>query len=366
MEQIFETYNEELSKFEYISKVVGSRADYVQGGGGNTSVKLNDSVMAVKASGYRLSQISRLDGYVLVNYSNIKNYFVNMHYPCRISSEQLDKEGNSIVKENIIKAEGLKELRPSVEAGFHSLLGKYVIHTHSVYANILCCSDTGEELVETIFKHSPIKCMWVEYTNPGSMLTLKISYLLNEFKRLHDSLPDAVFMENHGLIVVSDDADKVLAIHEQINEKIINLLNIKCCFPVPSLRQIEYCGNDSHDFNAKFESDNVELSEMIINNEIDEEFIKNIKLYPDQIVYLNQNIEMDESTKKIYIDKYTGCVIYNTTENEAKTIHETLLGYAYVINSIKDAGLNIKTMNSEGVAFINSWESEKYRKNLTK
>jgi len=366
MHELFDVFNEELSKFEYISNVVGNRADYVQGGGGNTSVKLNDTVMAVKASGYRLNQIRTTDGYVLVNYNNIKDYFMSIDYPCRISGEQLDKEGNSIVKDNIIRAEGLKELRPSVEAGFHSILNKYVIHTHSVYVNILCCCDKGKELVESIFDDDQIRCAWLEYTNPGAMLTLKISKMLNEFKHLYNTKPDAIFMENHGLIVAGDDAGEVLRIHEEINQKIISYLGIKQPFPIPSIKELEPGNNNNQKSYARFESNNPELSRIIINNSIDEDFIKEIKLYPDQLVYLNQNIASNEGDKKIHIDKNTGSVFYNTSENEAITIHETLLGYAYVINCIRETGLNIKTMNSEGVAFINNWESEKYRKSLVK
>ena len=46
-----------LADFSRISKTAGTRADYVQGGGGNTSVKLNDGLMAIKASGFCLSDI---------------------------------------------------------------------------------------------------------------------------------------------------------------------------------------------------------------------------------------------------------------------------------------------------------------------
>ena len=46
-----------LNAFSRLSQTAGARADYVQGGGGNTSVKLADGLMAIKASGYCLSDI---------------------------------------------------------------------------------------------------------------------------------------------------------------------------------------------------------------------------------------------------------------------------------------------------------------------
>ena len=43
----FEENRQLLSDFSRISKAAGFRADYVQGGGGNTSVKLPGGLMAI-------------------------------------------------------------------------------------------------------------------------------------------------------------------------------------------------------------------------------------------------------------------------------------------------------------------------------
>ena len=61
-------YEETLRNLEMISKEVGCQIEYTQGGGGNTSAKLNEELMAVKASGYKLKQITPKEGYVVVNY----------------------------------------------------------------------------------------------------------------------------------------------------------------------------------------------------------------------------------------------------------------------------------------------------------
>ena len=47
-----------LTRFARMSAAVGARNDYVQGGGGNTSVKLPGGLMAIKASGYCLSDVT--------------------------------------------------------------------------------------------------------------------------------------------------------------------------------------------------------------------------------------------------------------------------------------------------------------------
>ena len=67
-------YRNELNDLVKISQFVGKRIDYVQGGGGNTSVKLDASLMAIKASGYKLSQITEESAYVTLNYKKIADF----------------------------------------------------------------------------------------------------------------------------------------------------------------------------------------------------------------------------------------------------------------------------------------------------
>ena len=47
MEMFFEEHAKLLSDFARVSQSTGARADYVQGGGGNTSVKLPGGLMAI-------------------------------------------------------------------------------------------------------------------------------------------------------------------------------------------------------------------------------------------------------------------------------------------------------------------------------
>jgi rhamnose utilization protein RhaD (predicted bifunctional aldolase and dehydrogenase) len=58
MDSFFERNAAALRDFARVSQKIGARSDYVQGGGGNTSVKLGGGLMAIKASGYRLCDIT--------------------------------------------------------------------------------------------------------------------------------------------------------------------------------------------------------------------------------------------------------------------------------------------------------------------
>ena len=53
----------EIKELVEISKYAGERLDLVQAGGGNSSVKLDNGQMLIKASGYSLSEVVEGYGY---------------------------------------------------------------------------------------------------------------------------------------------------------------------------------------------------------------------------------------------------------------------------------------------------------------
>ena len=59
----------------------------------------------------------------------------------------VEGEGTRAVKGAVVTIDGLEPLRPSVEAGFHSLLKKYVLHSHCVWVNIAACAEGGQEVI---------------------------------------------------------------------------------------------------------------------------------------------------------------------------------------------------------------------------
>lgn len=103
----------DLAAFAEMSKIAGARADYVQGGGGNTSVKLADGLMAIKASGYCLSDITPDRAYAVLDYETIRDFYTK-NEPS--SFPDVEKEGSACAKENTKVIDGLDAVRPSVEA----------------------------------------------------------------------------------------------------------------------------------------------------------------------------------------------------------------------------------------------------------
>ncbi|MCX7711522.1 MAG: class II aldolase/adducin family protein [Clostridia bacterium] len=347
-------YEQGLKELEIISKAAGNRIDYVQGGGGNTSVKLNNELMAVKASGFKLNQITPTEGFVVVNYKNIKTYYEGVDLSQDVDFE---KESVEVAKKNVVEMEGLKVLRPSVEAGFHSIMKKYVIHTHPVYANILCCSKEGATVVEKIFGGREYAYLWIPYINPGFCLTLKIKEEIDLCIKRCGKFPEVVFMENHGLIVTADDYQRAVELHEEVNNLIRGNFKLQEAYPVINLEKV-----DDNTFRSK--------TEYIVNyfseKDISRDFFDKAALYPDQLVYLNSSLSVNGSENKLNINSKTGELLYKTNYSEAMTIEETLLGYLYVVNGIEKCGLDIKVMSEREIEFIRNWESEAYRKSLVK
>ncbi len=329
-----------------ISHYAANNIAYIQGGGGNTSVKYNDEEMAVKASGCKLSDMAEKEGYVVVNHRKIREYFNTAD----VDAKDFEVTSSKVLKEAIIEKDGIKTLRPSVEAGFHSILKKHVIHTHSVYANILCCSKEGKDIAKKVFHDR--NYIWYDYVTPGAFLTA----ILAKEIQVRGSIPEIIFMGNHGVIVTADDAKKAIEIHEMVNNKIREELDLVEQFPEVSIKLI---GDD------KIASSSEYVKNFFKETDGHIDIIKDIVLYPDQLVYLNKSIyKKDNSQADIFFDKDQ--LIYKMSKQRASIGEETLVAYLYVIQSIKDKGLSLVTMTREDQAFIQGWEIEDYRKNILK
>lgn len=339
-------------ELEKISGIPGNYPEYVQGGGGNTSVKIDDSLMAVKASGYQLKQINTSEGFVVVDYIKIREYFDKVDLDSGIDYE---KDVISFTKNQVQKIEGLKDLRPSVEAGFHAVLKKYVIHTHPVYANLLCCSSKGKEMADRIFQG--IDFLWISYINPGFFLTVKIKEALEKaFGEGKD--PKILFMENHGLIVHSDDLEECLELHEYVNNTIKDYFMIKDAYPLTGPEKI---AEDRYISRCDY------LKDYFLNNEIPDDFFEKNCLYPDQLVYLNDNVTFSKNgSGSLFIDRDNSEVEYRAKYLQAVTMEETLLACIYVIDNVNIFNPPVKSMSESEIDYIRNWESEKYRKTVNK
>ena len=189
----------DLKHLVNMSRNVGAQVAYVQGGGGNTSLKTDNASMFIKASGKFLADIDAQTGFLPVDWQNM-NLSID---DCRTNADY-----DALLMACSLAAD--KTIRPSIETGLHSNLGRCVIHTHSVWANLLTCSREGERIMRDLFKDA----IWVPYATPGLALTRAVA------KRVKLQKNVTVFLQNHGILVSDESEGAALAAHEAVTTAI--------------------------------------------------------------------------------------------------------------------------------------------------
>jgi rhamnose utilization protein RhaD (predicted bifunctional aldolase and dehydrogenase) len=93
-----------------------------------------------------------------------------------------------------------------MESGMHSILKKYVLHTHPDILMPILCSKTFETTIDLLYNKYDY-CI-VPVLKPGLALF--------EFIRSNSHTYDIYFLQNHGIIINSNDYDKVLNLHDEV------------------------------------------------------------------------------------------------------------------------------------------------------
>ena len=344
-----ESMDNSCIEMQRISNSIGIYSQYVQGGGGNTSVKIDRHNMLIKASGFFLTEVTNEKGFVGVLYDDILNKIDNITEKTKDEDEKLSSYIMS--KRTNIGGRPFNDLRPSIETGFHALLNKYVIHSHSVYTNILNCSLEGRDILNSIF--SSDEYIYIEYHSPGLGLTLAIRNTLAQFKLVYGKSPSIIFLENHGVIVSDDKIVNVTKLHEYVNSKIKTYFNMKEDYPESSISRIN---DDSWYLKNKYITDEIQR----LN--ITEDFFNKSILFPDQVVYFDNNISFENNSLK-RINIVNDQIIINTkSTKELHAIEETLLAYIFILSNISRLKLNFRFIGKQEKEYIENMESEKYRK----
>jgi len=182
-----------------------------QASGGNNSVKARArDLLWIKASGRRLADVSVTHGIVALRCTALKEIIrqeaASSRSPTAVRRRQKHEEIVRLTQDAVLDA---RKGRPSLESGFHSLLGDVVLHLHPVYLNAFSCMEGGRELLSEI---APRQFTWVEYATPGWELALQI-YRVLEATGLSQECASFV-LENHGFIASGENAQQVITATE--------------------------------------------------------------------------------------------------------------------------------------------------------
>ena len=246
-----------------------------------------------------------------------------------------------------------------MEAGFHSILKTYVLHTHSVYANLAACAVGGREVAGEAFRNAPYSWGWVDYCDPGANLAFAIRDELDRVERETGRAPSVIIMQNHGIIVHDDDAVSCLAIHGDANTRLAACFGLaENAFPGVTVQELP---------GGIYRATTPYLKERLKNCAYTQEQLLREPLYPDQMVFLagtyfQDKEDLDEG--QAVSSTKTGELLMRMSPQKAQALTETLTAVFFIIEQIRKAGHQVSTMSDAARNFISNWESEKYRSSL--
>lgn len=333
-----------IDKLVYISKYVGMRKDYVQAGGGNTSVKISNELMYIKSSGMALSDMNREDGYSLINYKMIKNSL-------------LEYNKNNIYNEEIINKSLINGRKPSIETFLHSITPKYTIHIHSTIINILTCQKNGISILKKLFPTA----IFVDYALPGIELGNKV---FEKYKNTRKN--ELIFLKNHGIIVSSNNYLKVVDDLERIVNKISNYLNIDISRYTKSSYLFKLYKKLDYQFsNLIYLTEDNYIKLAIKKNNY---HLWNYLLFPDSVVYCGtesieiKNKDENEILKILKIHNDANIILFD----EDVYIKAKSLKYAKEIEDVLSNSAQIYLNSKEKLDYIDSKEQKKLLKVMLK
>ncbi len=207
--------NNALKDLIKISNATGRDVALVQAGGGNTSVKTADGkYMYIKASGTALKDMNMKDGWRRLRLDVVLPIIEDKSI-ARLDIQAREAE----VKNRLLLACDDKissEARPSLEAHFHALLDKYVVHLHPEAVLAYTCAKHGREKLQKLFKDEKFPPLWVPYVGLGYMLARKIKKTTADYKKCYDREPAIIFLQNHGLAVAANSTSAALRLVHRV------------------------------------------------------------------------------------------------------------------------------------------------------
>jgi rhamnose utilization protein RhaD (predicted bifunctional aldolase and dehydrogenase) len=285
---------------------------------------------------------------------------------------------------------GEEQKRPSVETLLHDLLPfAYVVHTHPSLVNGLTCSREGARAALRLFP----KSIWIPSINPGYILSKAVKDAADAYKAKNGQNSNLIFLQNHGVFVGADTADGIKSIYKGIMDTLGAAIKRKPDFSnqtvVPA--GAEGLGNILCGLARKTRNGNWYV-QTLCNREIaglidDAESFKALErpFTPDHIVYAGSDplflkedalaparveeawksyVEKTGRVPKIVVCQKTGVFGLGGSEKAAATALDLFLD-AVKISVYAESFGGGRFMDQDQIDFINNWEVERYRSNVS-
>lgn len=342
-----------------LSKYAGERFDIVQGSGGNLSVKLDTGIMLIKESGFSLSELELERGYTKISLKKVLNILHNSQATTPGERNKRDRRIEKLISN--------QSRKPSIEVFLHALLYKYTLHVHPLVVNAVTCRKDWRRALSSLFVSS---AAFVDYKTPGIELAITLNEAIAEYCKKYGNKPKLIFLQNHGLIVSSDESNEIIKLIEATLNKLERYLGIdlkkyklvsKISKLVNSLENTSYV--------AYFSSDS-ELNNLIKKRR---ELFSRTPFCPDVLVFCGimplriKNL-YDKRPLLIYRKKFFGLpkvVIFNKNIffiapnlKKAKEIEDVFKAHILTLSFSKK---EVNFLKKDELLYLNNWEAEKNR-----
>ncbi len=354
---------EALDALIRMSKYAGQRFDLVQAGGGNTSVKFGDK-MYIKASGYLLSELTPNTGHTIVETEKV----VQILEDEEVLSISDKKKKDAAASKKLQLAKTSDGPRPSIETYLHALLYKYTLHVHSISVNLFTSHQNGQHEL----KELDSEALYVRYETPGIELALELKTRMEAYYVKEGRIPHVIFLQNHGLIISSDNYEDI----EAFNEKVVIDAEKKAGVDFSRYRDTTKLAKS---YNDVFGQNQIAYltEDATILRLLKETNAKALKkpFSPDGYVFCGYtilhiddlNADIFNKYQETYFDApkiigYKGLPYIMAADlKKAKMIEDVLKNNLLIANTLD---IKLQFLEDSEISYLGNWEAEKYRQKL--
>ena len=349
-----------------LSNTYGSNPDLVLAGGGNTSVKTEDTIW-VKCSGTQLATITE-DGFVAMDRKKLAA-ILTKEYPAGDQAREAAYTADVMTA----KCPGEGDKRPSVEVLLHHLFPQtYILHVHPAMVNGLTCGRDGEALARQLLGEELI---WIGIVRPGYTLARLCCDEMAAYKARTGKDANLILMQNHGIFFAGNDLDEIAALVHRVMHALEAHVSRKPDLSATGatadalVERLAKLGGAAHFVDAR------DAIAMALSRETAAPLLRSFT--PDHIVYYGafplyttvETLEADfaahtaatGTAPKVVIIEGVGIFTVADTEKNAATA-ELLLRDAVKIAIYSESFGGPLHMTDDLVEFILHWEAESYRK----
>jgi len=370
-----------LETLAEISRYYGNNHDYVLAGGGNTSWK-DGETLYIKASGTSLAEAVP-DSFVKMDRKALARIW-EKQYP-----ESSDERESAVLADLMAaRKAGEEKKRPSVETLLHDILPfAFVVHLHPALVNGLTCSQQGEKAAEEIFGKEAI---WIAPVNPGYELAKTVKTAIDDYKSKNGKSAAVIFLQNHGVFVGDNSAEGIKEIYNDIMRKIGARIK----------RRPDFSKENSWLSNPQIAPQICDIRKTLVGFTVPSDFLRNREITklvkdrasfapvssaftPDHIVYAgSEPLFIEENTSvdihyewekfikktgwapKIIVFQGLGVFGVGATGKAAQLARELFRDSVKIAVYSQYFGGPL-FMTKDKIDFINNWEVERYRANIS-